>query len=118
MKRKTVISLGFIFFCICFPNVTFANKYEIDGLELDLMWKTKNEQMIIWGDVEGNRDCNEINITVYFQNRKMKGGLDVQASTLRQHKPGDRSPFRGERDIYTRENLNSWFLKDISINCY
>jgi hypothetical protein len=95
-----------------------ANKYEVEGMEVDLMWKIRNETLIIWGDIEGNRKCSEIRLRSYFKNRKMKDSVLVDTRTFRRHNPGDRSPFKGEDEIYTRKNMNYWYLQDLYLDCY
>ncbi len=117
MKIRAFITLVFGLIFIFSPKISCAKQFNVDGFTVEILWKIKGEKLIAWGDVEGGKSCSQINLHIYFANRKMDGGASVKTNTPRGHEPGDRSPFQGEDDIYARDNKFDWFVDGIHLDC-
>lgn len=115
MKAFITPVLGF--FLIFSPRIGYAKQFNVDGFTVEILWRVKGEKLLVWGDVEGGKSCSQINLHIYFANRKMDGGASVETNTPRRHEPDNRSPFQGEDDIYSRDNKYDWFVEGIHLDC-
>jgi hypothetical protein len=117
MKMKAFTTIAFGLFLIISPKESCAKQFNVDGFTVEVLWKVRGEKLIVWGDVEGGESCSQVNLHIYFANRKMSGGASIETNTPRNHSPGDRSPFQGEDDIYSRDNKLDWFVDGIHLDC-
>jgi hypothetical protein len=117
MKMKAFVTLVFGLLFVFSPKEGCAKQFNVDGFAVEILWKVRGEKLIVWGDVEDGESCSQVNLHIYFANRKMDERAGIETNTPRRHEPDHRSPFRGEDDLYSRDNKFDWFVDDIHLNC-
>jgi hypothetical protein len=116
--RKNLFIVFSMILLLCLPaRISLAKRFDINGLAVEVLWRVKRNTLIVWGDVEGKKTCNQINLDISFSNRNMNGNAYVQTRIRKMHRPGDRSIFQGEDEIYSRKHKNDWFIDGISVDC-
>ncbi len=117
MKLRMIFPVIVTALVLFTASVCSSKMFNVDGFAVDVMWKVKNNKLTVWGDVEGGRTCKQITLHFYFANSKQGGSSRIETFTRGDHRPGGRSPFNGEEEIWTSKNKNYWFVDNVYLRC-
>lgn len=98
------------------PTISLAKRFDTDGLNVDVYWKFKRNQLRVWGDIRGEKYCKYVDLRIMFKNSKTKKHTYVYADTS-EVKNGFKTIFSTRSKKMNSHNKNYWSARQIHLNC-
>lgn len=98
------------------PLPASCNDFHVDGFDIRVYWKLKRDQLRTWGDVRGERDCQNMTLDITFYNSREEIYKDIRAR-VGKVKKNQRAIFKGKTSKMHRPRKNNWSVSDIQMYC-
>ena len=118
--KKTVIAISILLVSsFFFPALSFSEEFQKNGFNIDIHWKQMhNRELKVWGEIEGNKNCKQVNISISFDNTKKSTAIGWVETFIKNYRKGSTRRFKVTDGVNAKSYMKKhWFIDSIYIKC-
>lgn len=118
MNVKIAIAIAVLLFTSLHSSSCNAIVKSSDGFNVDVNFKSKSDGLHVFGKIDGGRNCEQLNLTIFLGNSRYTGLFKV-ATSVSKYDGGWPGPgkYREVLDYPGDAKLGKWDVDHVEIKC-
>lgn len=123
MKRKAFMLVNGVLIFFITVNYSYGMRrrniaeFKKKGYDIEVFWEQKQDTLKVWGEIDEGKKCNQLNLSIFFDNSKDSGSGHVEAA-ITEYNPSRFNKFKASDKVYVNPSFkNHWHVSSIYINC-